>query len=50
LQVPTTIGREKECNPFLRTSNPEIKRTLSVPDHFDEDRVLGVIRRAKDNF
>jgi len=48
--VPTTIGREKECNPFLRTSNPEIKRTLSVPDHFDEDRVLGVVRRAKDNF
>nr|CAB3453950.1 unnamed protein product [Digitaria exilis] len=48
--VPTTIGREKQCNPFLRTSNPEIKRTLSIPDHFDEDRVLEVVRRAKDNF
>ncbi|CAN6198535.1 unnamed protein product, partial [Urochloa humidicola] len=48
--VPTTIGREKQCNPFLRTSNPEIKRSLSIPDHFDEDRVLEVVRRAKDNF
>ncbi|XP_062193891.1 probable hydroxyacylglutathione hydrolase 2, chloroplastic isoform X1 [Phragmites australis] len=48
--VPTTIGREKQCNPFLRTSNPEIKRTLSIPDHFDKDRVLEVVRRAKDNF
>jgi hydroxyacylglutathione hydrolase len=48
--VPTTIGIEKQCNPFLRTANPEIKRTLSIPDHFEEDRVLEVVRRAKDNF
>ena len=48
--VPTTIGREKQCNPFLRTSSPEIKNTLSIPDHFDDARVLEVVRRAKDNF
>jgi hypothetical protein len=49
-QVPTTIGREKQCNPFLRTSSPEIKKMLSIPDHFDDARVLEVVRRAKDNF
>ncbi|VAI34663.1 unnamed protein product [Triticum turgidum subsp. durum] len=48
--VPTTIAREKQCNPFLRTSSPEIKKRLSIPDHFDDARVLEVIRRAKDNF
>ena len=49
-QVPTTIGREKQCNPFLRTSSPEIRKMLSIPDHFDDARVLEVVRRAKDNF
>jgi len=48
--VPTTIAREKQCNPFLRTSSPEIKKMLSIPEHLDDARVLEVIRRAKDNF
>lgn len=41
---------EKSCNPFLRTSSPEIRQSLRIPDTADDSEALGVIRQAKDNF
>ncbi|CAN0915172.1 Probable hydroxyacylglutathione hydrolase 2, chloroplastic [Linum grandiflorum] len=49
-EIPTTLGVEKACNPFLRTSSPEIRRSLKIPDTMSDSEVLGVIRRAKDSF
>ena len=41
---------EKMCNPFLRTSSIEIRQSLNVQNTADDAEVLGIIRRAKDNF
>ncbi|XP_019059602.1 PREDICTED: probable hydroxyacylglutathione hydrolase 2, chloroplastic isoform X2 [Tarenaya hassleriana] len=48
--IPTTVKMERACNPFLRTTNPEIRRALGISEAADEAEALGVIRRAKDNF
>ncbi|KAJ1692308.1 hypothetical protein LUZ63_009006 [Rhynchospora breviuscula] len=48
--IPTTLKREKECNPFLRTSSPEIRRILKISENASDARALGVIRQAKDRF
>ncbi|XVF65633.1 hypothetical protein PTKIN_Ptkin09bG0264700 [Pterospermum kingtungense] len=48
--IPTTLKMEKACNPFLRTSNTDIRQALDIPATANEAEVLGVIRRAKDNF
>lgn len=49
-QIPTTLKMEKMCNPFLRTSSPEIRKLLKIPDVAEEAEALGIIRAAKDNF
>lgn len=48
--IPTTLGREKLCNPFLRTSSMEIRRSLKIPPAANDAEALGIIRQAKDNF
>ncbi|MCL7045316.1 hypothetical protein MKW94_003668 [Papaver nudicaule] len=48
--IPTTLKTEKSCNPFLRTTSPEIRQLLKIPDTADDAEALGVIRKAKDNF
>ncbi|KAL3506762.1 hypothetical protein ACH5RR_032144 [Cinchona calisaya] len=48
--IPTTLGKEKLCNPFLRTSSMEIRRSLKIPPAANDAEALGVIRQAKDNF
>ncbi|XP_074567322.1 hydroxyacylglutathione hydrolase 2, mitochondrial-like isoform X1 [Curcuma longa] len=48
--IPTTIRREKECNPFLRTSSLEIRKNLNIPSTSTDAQALGIIRRAKDDF
>lgn len=48
--IPTTIKKEKLCNPFLRTSSPEIRQNLKIPAAASDAQALGVIRRAKDHF
>ncbi|RRT78383.1 hypothetical protein BHE74_00040922 [Ensete ventricosum] len=48
--IPTTIKREKQCNPFLRTSSPQIRQKLNIPLSASDAQALGIIRRAKDNF
>ncbi|CAN1123605.1 Probable hydroxyacylglutathione hydrolase 2, chloroplastic [Linum perenne] len=48
--IPTTLKVEKACNPFLRTSSTEIRRSLKIPETASDSEALGAIRRAKDNF
>ncbi|KAL8483047.1 hypothetical protein ACS0TY_025922 [Phlomoides rotata] len=48
--IPTLLGKEKQCNPFLRTSSIEIRRSLRIPESADDAEALGAIREAKDNF
>jgi hydroxyacylglutathione hydrolase len=47
--IPSTLGLEKQTNPFLRTNSPEIRKTLGMESASDVD-VFGEIRRRKDNF
>ncbi|PSS34937.1 Hydroxyacylglutathione hydrolase [Actinidia chinensis var. chinensis] len=48
--IPTTLKMEKSCNPFLRTSSNEVRKSLNIPATADDAEALGAIRRAKDNF
>ncbi|XP_031130786.1 hydroxyacylglutathione hydrolase 2, mitochondrial-like isoform X1 [Ipomoea triloba] len=48
--IPTTLEKEKLCNPFLRTFSMEIRKSLNIPDSADDAEALKVIRQAKDNF
>ncbi|KPF44934.1 hydroxyacylglutathione hydrolase [Rhizobium sp. G187] len=47
--IPTTIGLEKETNPFLRAADPEIRKGLGM-EGATNDEVFAEIRRRKDNF
>lgn len=48
--VPSTLAEEKSCNPFLRTSSSEIRKSLNIPDTASDAEVLGRVRKAKDMF
>ncbi|TDW19727.1 hydroxyacylglutathione hydrolase [Rhizobium azibense] len=47
--IPTTLGLEKETNPFLRAADPAIRRNLLMESKTDEE-VFAEIRRRKDKF
>mgnify|MGYP002814703292 FL=1 len=47
--VPTRIDLEKATNPFLRASDPTIRKHLGMTDASDAE-VFAEIRRRKDNF
>ncbi|HEX5935004.1 MAG TPA: hydroxyacylglutathione hydrolase C-terminal domain-containing protein, partial [Pseudorhizobium sp.] len=47
--IPTTIGLEKETNPFLRANDPGIRRNLLMETKTSEE-VFAEIRKRKDNF
>jgi hydroxyacylglutathione hydrolase len=47
--LPTTIGEELATNPFLRWSDPAIRRHLGM-EQASSDEVFAEIRRRKDNF
>lgn len=47
--VPTSMGEELQTNPFLRASDPDIRRLLGMEDA-DDAAVFAEIRRRKDNF
>lgn len=47
--LPTTIGLEKQTNPFLRAGDPQIRQHLGMIDASDE-AVFTEIRSRKDNF
>ncbi|TYI91743.1 hypothetical protein E1A91_D02G015700v1 [Gossypium mustelinum] len=48
--IPTTLKKEKACNPFLRTMSSEIRQALNIPAEANAAEAFGVIRHAKDNF
>lgn len=47
--LPTTIGEELATNPFLRASDPAIRKLLGMEDDSDAE-VFAEIRKRKDNF
>ncbi|WP_421725725.1 hydroxyacylglutathione hydrolase [Bauldia sp.] len=47
--LPTTIGREKATNPFLRVDEPGIRQRLRL-EHATPAEVFAEIRSRKDNF
>nr|VDC69649.1 unnamed protein product [Brassica rapa] len=47
--IPTTVKVEKACNPFLRTSSKEIRRSLNIPESANEAEALRRIHRARDH-
>ena len=47
--VPSTLGAEREANPFLRPGDPAIRQTLGMEGASDVD-VFAEIRRRKDRF
>lgn len=47
--VPTTLGREKQCNPFLRWDDPSIRARLGMEEASDA-AVFAALRKAKDDF
>ncbi|MGA7713185.1 MAG: hydroxyacylglutathione hydrolase [Rhizomicrobium sp.] len=47
--IPSSIGLEKQTNPFLRTDSAEIRATLKM-DRADAVDVFAEIRRRKDGF
>ena len=47
--IPSTIGIEKQTNPFLRPESDEIRKTLGMENAGDA-AIFGEIRRRKDNF
>jgi hydroxyacylglutathione hydrolase len=53
ITTPTTIGSEKETNPFLRWNSPELRQTLTrrFPElPMDDVHVFAKTRELKDNF
>jgi hydroxyacylglutathione hydrolase len=48
--IPTTVKVEKACNPFLRISSKDIRKSLSIPDSATEAEALRRIQRARDRF
>jgi hydroxyacylglutathione hydrolase len=48
--VGTTVGDEREVNPFLRVRSPEIRAHLGIPPDADDAAAFAAIRRAKDGF
>ena len=47
--APTSIGLEKETNPYLRAADPSIRRHLLMESRTNEE-VFAEIRKRKDNF
>ncbi|MBD3343648.1 MAG: hydroxyacylglutathione hydrolase [Chitinivibrionales bacterium] len=47
--LPTSLGLEKETNPFLRVGDSALRRSLGMNDSSDE-AVFADIRRKKDKF
>jgi hydroxyacylglutathione hydrolase len=47
--IPSTIGLEKQTNPFLRTQSLSIRKTLNMPDALDWE-VFARLREMKNAF
>jgi hydroxyacylglutathione hydrolase len=47
--IPTTIGAEKQTNPYMRVADEALRAQLGMKDASDAD-VFAEIRTRKDNF
>ena len=47
--IPSTMAIEKQTNPFLRPTSPELRKSLGMENASDVD-VFGETRKRKDNF
>ena len=47
--IPSTIGLERQTNPFLRPASKELRKSLSLEDA-DTVAVFAETRLRKDNF
>lgn len=47
--IPSTMGLEKQTNPFLRAASPQVRETLGMEKDSDA-AVFAEVRRRKDNF
>ena len=47
--IPSTLGLEKQTNPFLRPNSPELRKTLGMESASDVE-VFAETRKRKDNF
>jgi len=47
--TPSTLGLERQTNPFLRVHLPEIRAKMEMPDASDEE-VFIALRKAKNDF
>ncbi len=51
--IPSSIGKEKQVNPFLRTQEPEVIKTVSLEKSVhphDPIEILGALREMKNQF
>ncbi len=48
--IPSTLATEKACNPFLRTDQESIRRSLDMKEHTDEVAIFARLRKLKDQF
>lgn len=48
--IPSSIKREKECNPFCRLNSPELRSNLQIPTEAHLWEVFRKLRSLKDSF
>lgn len=48
LQVPSTIGEEKQINPFMRVAEPEVQKFAG--SSADPVETMRLVRLSKDSF
>ncbi|MBE8221529.1 MAG: hydroxyacylglutathione hydrolase [Bdellovibrionales bacterium] len=48
--IPFKLGIEKQCNPFLRSNAPEIKKYLNLSSSCSTVESFAKLRKLKDNF
>lgn len=48
--IPTNLGLEKACNPFLRVSSAEVRASVGIPSGADEVQALAAVRARKDKW
>lgn len=48
--VGTTLEEERQVNPFLRVTSPEIRGVLHIPTETDDVTAFAAVRSAKDSF
>eukprot|EP00250_Pteridium_aquilinum_P003266 c13590_g1_i1 orf=37-1002(+) len=48
--IPTNLGLEKACNPFLRVSSAEVRASVGIPSGADDVQAFAAVRARKDKW